>query len=56
MLTSDFPELWPFILGGLFVAVVLLFPDGLIGIMRKVKERIGTGKAAAPSEGKREGG
>jgi urea transport system permease protein len=56
ILTNYFPELWPFILGGLFVAVVLLFPDGLIGIMRKVKERIGTGKAAAPSEGKREGG
>jgi len=56
ILTNYFPELWPFILGGLFVAVVLLFPDGLIGIMRKVKERIGTGKAAAPSQGKREGG
>jgi urea transport system permease protein len=56
ILTNYFPELWPFILGGLFVAVVLLFPDGLIGIMRRVKERMGIGKAAAPSEGKREGG
>ena len=47
------PAGWPFILGGLFVVVVLLFPDGLIGIMRKMKERMGNGKAAAPSEGKR---
>jgi urea transport system permease protein len=53
VLTNYFPELWPFILGGLFVVVVLLFPDGLIGIMRKMKERMRTGKAAAPPEGKR---
>src|SRR5205823_8498044 len=52
VLTNYFPELWPFMLGGLFVVVVLLFPDGLIGIMRKLKERM-SGKAAAPSEGKR---
>ena len=37
VLTNYFPELWPFILGGLFVLVVLLFPDGLIGMMRKAK-------------------
>jgi urea transport system permease protein len=37
ILTNYFPELWPFILGGLFVLVVLLFPDGLIGMMRKGK-------------------
>ncbi|HEY6973748.1 MAG TPA: hypothetical protein VI359_05540, partial [Nitrospiraceae bacterium] len=35
VLTNYFPELWPFILGGLFVLVVLLFPDGLVGIIRK---------------------
>ena len=40
LLTNYFPELWPFILGGLFVVVVLLFPDGLVGIMRHLKERI----------------
>src|SRR5574341_2195140 len=31
VLTNYFPELWPFLLGGLFVLVVLLFPDGLVG-------------------------
>jgi urea transport system permease protein len=47
VLTNYFPELWPFILGGLFVVVVLLFPDGLIGIMRHARERIGQLKAKA---------
>jgi urea transport system permease protein len=64
VLTNYFPELWPFILGGLFVLVVLLFPDGLVGMMRKGKSLLGQRKAAegkptvanektAVSEGKR---
>ena len=36
VLTNYFPEAWPFILGGLFVVVVTMFPDGLIGIIRKL--------------------
>lgn len=36
VLTNYFPEAWPFILGGLFVVVVTMFPDGLIGIFRKL--------------------
>lgn len=32
VLTGQFPEWWPLILGGVFVAVVLLFPRGVIGI------------------------
>ena len=39
VLTNYFPELWPFFLGGLFVAVVLLFPDGFVGLARQVRER-----------------
>ena len=46
VLTNYFPELWPFILGGLFVLVVLLFPDGLIGMMRKGKSLLTQRKAA----------
>jgi urea transport system permease protein len=64
VLTNYFPELWPFILGGLFVLVVLLFPDGLVGIIRKGKSLLSQRKAAegkptvsnektAVSEGKR---
>jgi len=32
VLTATYPTLWPIILGGLFVAVILLFPQGLIGL------------------------
>ena len=46
VLTNYFPELWPFILGGLFVLVVLLFPEGLIGMMRKGKSLLTQRKAA----------
>jgi urea transport system permease protein len=64
VLTNYFPELWPFILGGLFVLVVLLFPDGLVGMVRKGKSLLSQRKVAegkptvsdektAVSEGKR---
>ncbi len=36
VLTNYFPELWPFFLGGLFIVVVLLFPDGLVGLFRRL--------------------
>lgn len=54
VLTNYFPELWPFILGGLFVLVVLLFPDGLIGMMRKGKNllslrKVGDDRPAVPN-------
>ena len=39
VLTNYFPEAWPFILGGLFVVVVTMFPDGLVGMIRKVTDR-----------------
>ena len=45
VLTNYFPELWPFILGGLFVLVVLLFPEGLVGMMRKGKGLLSQRKA-----------
>jgi urea transport system permease protein len=56
VLTNYFPELWPFMLGGLFVLVVLLFPDGMVGMIRKGKSllsqrKAGEGKAVVP-EGK----
>jgi urea transport system permease protein len=36
VLTATYPTLWPIILGGLFVAVVLGFPGGLVGIGRRL--------------------
>ncbi|HUM41001.1 MAG TPA: urea ABC transporter permease subunit UrtC, partial [Nitrospira sp.] len=40
ILTNSFPELWPFFLGGLFVVVVLLFPDGIMGIARQIRVKL----------------
>lgn len=37
LLTNYFPELWPFFIGGLFIAVVLVFPDGLVGLARRLR-------------------
>ena len=33
--TSHLPKAWPFVLGGMFVLVVLLLPDGLVGAWRR---------------------
>ena len=40
VLTTRFPEWWPVILGGLFVAVVLFFPDGIVGIPSQCRRGI----------------
>jgi urea transport system permease protein len=37
VLTARYPEWWPIILGGLFVGVVMLFPDGLAGLPRQLQ-------------------
>lgn len=42
-LTAAMPELWLFALGGLFVAVTLLMPKGLVGLLGKLRRR---GRAA----------
>jgi len=36
VLTASYPTLWPIILGTLFVTVVMLFPEGLIGLGRRL--------------------
>jgi urea transport system permease protein len=40
LLTAYYPEWWPIILGGLFVGVVILFPDGLVGIPNQLRQRL----------------
>jgi urea transport system permease protein len=35
MFSETFPELWLFLMGGLFIAVVMFFPDGLAGVYEK---------------------
>ena len=48
VLTNSFPELWPFFLGGLFVVVVLLFPDGVMGMARQVRAKLAERAASLP--------
>jgi urea transport system permease protein len=40
VLTTKYPQLWPFFLGGLFVGVVLLFPNGLVGLPDQLKRHL----------------
>ena len=50
VLTATYPSLWPIILGGLFVTVVLLFPGGLIGLGMKLRDLV-AGKRAFATAG-----
>jgi hypothetical protein len=36
-----FPEAWSYFLGILFILVVLLFPDGIMGLFNKLPRRFG---------------
>ena len=47
VLTGSFPASWPYFLGFLFVGVVLFFPDGIVGVFRKVKSKFQKGKSAS---------
>jgi urea transport system permease protein len=49
MFSEDFPQLWLFAMGGLFIAVVLAFPGGLAGIVGDyILPRL-RGKRSAPA-------
>jgi urea transport system permease protein len=37
--TQAFPEFWLYFLGALFIAVTLFLPQGLVGLVRKAKEK-----------------
>ena len=37
LFSESFPELWLFLMGALFISVVMLFPNGLAGIFDKLK-------------------
>jgi urea transport system permease protein len=41
LFSEAFPQLWLFAMGGLFIAVVVLFPDGLAGLWNLVRKKIG---------------
>ncbi len=44
-LTSVMPSTWPFVLGGIFVGVVLFMPTGVIGMWRRLIAKAQTVKA-----------
>jgi urea transport system permease protein len=56
LFSETFPQLWLFAMGGLFIAVVVLFPNGLAGIVDLVRRkitpwiaRLRSSESAAPS-------
>lgn len=40
LFSENFPQLWLFAMGGLFIAVVMLFPNGLAGVWESLRRRI----------------
>jgi urea transport system permease protein len=40
-LTVTFPEFWLYVLGGLFIAVTLFMPQGVVGLVRKLRKKGG---------------
>jgi urea transport system permease protein len=38
--SESYPELWLFLMGGLFITVVMFFPDGLAGIYEKYAKKV----------------
>jgi urea transport system permease protein len=46
-LTANFPNLWLFALGGLFILVTLFLPNGVAGLANTIRRRLG--KSGAPS-------
>jgi urea transport system permease protein len=50
ILTTHYPDLWILVLGGLFVGVVLFFPEGLVGTAQKLLVRFaGSSKPVSTS-------
>lgn len=52
--SETYPELWLFLMGGLFISVVMFFPNGLAGIWDKLAAKYGWFRAKADSAKKPE--
>lgn len=50
VLTATYPTLWPIILGGLFVGVVMLLPEGLMGLGRRLSSLRTSRRPLVPEE------
>jgi len=51
VLTASTPRLWPIILGGLFVTVILLFPQGLVGFATRLRASVNRSRPVVTPEG-----
>jgi len=55
LFSESFPQLWLFCMGGLFIAVVVFFPDGLAGVVDSASKRFGrwfnANKNGSPPDG-----
>ncbi|MCB5184623.1 urea ABC transporter permease subunit UrtC [Methylobacillus gramineus] len=40
MFSETYPELWLFLMGGLFIAVVMFFPNGIAGVYEKYAKKV----------------
>jgi urea transport system permease protein len=45
LLTTHYPDIWILVLGGMFVTVVLFFPDGVVGTIQKAVRRLQSARA-----------
>lgn len=54
LLTTHYPDLWILVLGGMFVAVVLFVPDGVVGTAQKLMARFGAAKTPEPAAARSE--
>jgi urea transport system permease protein len=50
MFSEDFPQLWLFAMGGLFIAVVVFFPRGLAGLVDQIVPKLGAWKGAGRAQ------
>jgi urea transport system permease protein len=49
-LSESFPDIWQYFFGALFIGSVLLFPQGLVGAIRRLRPQANTAPiAAAPA-------
>ena len=51
VLTASYPTLWPIILGSLFVIVILLFPQGLVGFGTRLRAFLARSRNVVNPEG-----
>lgn len=52
LFSESFPELWLFLMGALFIGVVMTFPDGLSGMYTQAKEKFLASRAGKQEKSK----